>query len=92
MYYVYLLRCKDGTLYTGITNDLKRRLIMHNRGKASRYTRVRLPVEMVYTEVCSNKSAALKREYQIKGYKKEEKEKLVHDYTLNRLLIPTDSN
>jgi putative endonuclease len=90
MYYVYLLRCSDGTLYTGITNDLKKRLTMHNRGKASRYTRARLPVEMVFTEACSDKSEALKREYQIKGYKKKEKEKLVQDFMLNRLLIPSE--
>ena len=48
MYYVYLLRCADGTLYTGFTNDLARRLAAHNAGKGAKYTRSRLPVDLVY--------------------------------------------
>lgn len=51
MYYVYLLRCGDGTLYTGYTNDLKRRLAVHNAGKGAKYTRSRLPVDLVYWEI-----------------------------------------
>ncbi|MEW9667414.1 GIY-YIG nuclease family protein [Ammoniphilus sp. 3BR4] len=77
MYYVYMLRCRDHSLYTGITNDLDKRLRKHNRGKASRYTRVRLPVDIVYVEECEDKSTALRREKEIKGYKKSDKEKMV---------------
>lgn len=82
MYYVYMLRCHDDSLYTGITNNLKRRLTLHNNGKASRYTRTRLPVQLVYLETCENKSAALKREYEMKGLTKHKKEQLVADCQL----------
>lgn len=58
MYYVYLLRCADGTLYTGFTNDLARRLAAHNAGRGAKYTRGRRPVELVYWESFSNKSSA----------------------------------
>ncbi|RXT14929.1 GIY-YIG nuclease family protein [Ammoniphilus sp. CFH 90114] len=77
MYYVYMLRCKDSSLYTGITNDIEKRVKKHNSGKASRYTRARLPVKMVYLEQCENKSAALRREIEIKRYTKSEKERLL---------------
>lgn len=63
---VYMLRCRDGSLYTGITNDLPKRLKAHAAGKASRYTRSRLPVRLVYEEPQASKSAALKREAAIK--------------------------
>ena len=66
MYYVYLLRCADGTLYTGFTNDLARRLAAHNAGRGAKYTRGRRPVELVYWESFSNKSSALRRENAIK--------------------------
>jgi predicted GIY-YIG superfamily endonuclease len=71
---LYLVRCADGTLYTGITNDLQRRLGQHNSGTASRYTRSRLPVELAYREGCRGKSGALKKEYRIKSLSREEKE------------------
>jgi len=63
---VYLLRCRDGSLYTGITNDIDRRLRMHAAGKASRYTRSRLPLRLVFAEGWPNRSAALRREAAIK--------------------------
>jgi putative endonuclease len=63
---VYLLRCRDGSLYTGITNDLPKRLKAHAAGKASRYTRSRLPVDLAYEEHQPTKSRALKREAAIK--------------------------
>lgn len=63
---VYILRCHDGSLYTGITNDLPRRLAAHAAGKASRYTRSRLPVKLAYQEPQATKSLALKREAAIK--------------------------
>ncbi|HUW25596.1 MAG TPA: GIY-YIG nuclease family protein [Gallionella sp.] len=62
----YILSCADDTLYTGITNDLEKRLAAHNAGTAARYTRGRSPVSLVYTEACADKSVALKREMKIK--------------------------
>ena len=72
-YYVYLLRCRDGTLYTGYTDDPERRLRVHNAGKGAKYTRSRLPVELVYQEQCPDKSAALRREREIKRMRRAEK-------------------
>ncbi len=62
----YLIRCADGTLYCGITNDLDQRLVAHNAGEGAKYTRGRSPVQLVHVEPCADKSAALKREMQIK--------------------------
>ena len=62
----YLLQCADNTLYCGITNDLEKRLAAHNAGAGAKYTRSRLPVKLAYAETCADKSAALKREYEIK--------------------------
>ncbi|WP_205672135.1 GIY-YIG nuclease family protein [Ammoniphilus sp. YIM 78166] len=72
-----MLRCRDGSLYTGITNNLRKRVGMHNEGKASRYTRSRMPVVVVYVETCEDKSLALKREWEIKKLKKKQKEDMV---------------
>ena len=74
---VYLLRCSDGSLYTGITNDLPQRLKTHASGKASKYTRSRLPVRLAYSESQRSKSAALKREAAIKRLRRAEKEQLI---------------
>jgi predicted GIY-YIG superfamily endonuclease len=76
-YVVYILRCADGTLYTGITNDLDRRVRAHDGGRASRYTRCRLPVRVVYTETARNRSAALKREMAIKKLSRTDKVRLI---------------
>ena len=76
-YYVYLLRCRDGTFYTGYTDDPERRLRVHNAGKGAKYTRSRLPVELVYQEQCPDKSAALRREREIKGMRRAEKLALI---------------
>lgn len=76
-YYVYLLRCRDGTLYTGFTDDPERRLRVHNAGKGAKYTRSRLPVELVYQEQCPDKSAALRREREIKRMRRAEKLALI---------------
>lgn len=73
---VYILRCHDGSLYTGITNDLAKRLQAHQDGSASRYTRSRLPVKLVYLESAANRSAATKRELAIKRMKRAQKELL----------------
>jgi len=70
---VYLLRCNDGSLYTGITNDLPRRLASHRSGKASAYTRSRLPVTLAYHEAAGNRGSALRREAAIKRLSRAEK-------------------
>ena len=80
MYYVYLLRCGDGTLYAGFTNDLARRLAVHNAGRGAKYTRSRLPVELVYWENFPNKSSALKREYAIQRLSRAEKLSLIQSF------------
>lgn len=72
-WYVYILRCSDKTLYTGITNNLERRVKQHNSGKASKYTRGRGPVKVVKVFHVDTKSAALKMEYKIKQMSKEDK-------------------
>jgi len=77
LWLVYLLRCRGESLYCGITNDLPRRLKAHAAGKASRYTRSRLPVALVYSEPQKSKSAALKREAAIKKLPREAKQSLV---------------
>lgn len=65
-WHCYLLECADGTLYTGITNDLDKRVAAHNEGTASKYTRSRLPVRLVYTETHPDRSAASRREAEVK--------------------------
>ena len=77
-WYVYILRCADGTLYTGSTDDVGRRVAVHNSGKGAKYTRGRIPVEVVYTEECESYSGALKREYAIKQLSRGEKIKLIN--------------
>ncbi|MFH1534197.1 MAG: GIY-YIG nuclease family protein [Nitrospirota bacterium] len=75
--YVYIVRCNDGTLYTGYTTDLKKREAKHNEGNGAHYTRIRRPIKIVYSEEFETKSEAMKREYQIKCLKREDKERLV---------------
>ena len=77
MHYVYILRCADDTLYTGWTTDVERRVAVHNSGKGAKYTRARLPVELVYTEEFDDKVEAQKREYAIKQLARAEKESLI---------------
>jgi len=76
-WFLYLVRCADGSLYTGITNNVPRRCKQHNAGTASRYTRSRLPVELIYQESHPSRSMALKRELAIKALSREEKELLI---------------
>lgn len=76
-WYLYVLRCGDGTLYTGITTDVQARFAQHQAGKGAKYTRGRGPLELVYTEECDDHSAALKRELAIKALPREEKEKMI---------------
>ena len=82
-WYVYMLRCGDGTLYTGITDDVEKRLAAHRVGKGAKYTRGRAPLELVYQEDCGTHSQALKRELEIKALRREEKEKLIQENTGN---------
>ena len=77
MWYVYIIRCFDNTLYTGITNDIPNRINRHNARKGGSYTRVRTPVTLVYKESCSTRSNALKREAQIKRWSREKKLALI---------------
>jgi putative endonuclease len=74
---LYILRCSDGSFYSGITNDLARRLAQHRDGKASRYTRSRRPVRIVYDESCASRSDALKKEYAVKALSRKEKRILI---------------
>ncbi len=74
---VYIVQCADDTLYTGVTNHLDQRLENHNSGKGAKYTRVRLPVKLVYAEVCKNRSAASQREWAIKQFSRLDKLKLI---------------
>lgn len=82
MWYVYMVKCSDNTLYTGITTDLERRVIEHNGSpKGAKYTKARRPVTLVYYEPSANKSHASKREYQIKQLTKQEKHQLIGSYS-----------
>ncbi len=81
MHYTYILLCSDGTLYTGYTLDINRRIAVHNRGKGSKYTRGRLPVALVYYEALETKKEALLRERQIKKMSRIEKIKLIQSET-----------
>ena len=74
---VYILRCGDGTLYTGMTDDFEKRLAAHNSGKGAKYTRGRAPLVAVYQEACGSKSDALKREYEIKRLTRVQKLALI---------------
>jgi len=76
-WYLYILRCGDGTLYTGITTDVEKRLEVHRSGKGAKYTRGRAPLELVYRENCGSHSDALKRELAVKSLTRQEKELLI---------------
>jgi putative endonuclease len=77
VFFVYMVRCADGTLYTGLARDPQARLQVHNSGKGAKYTRSRLPVTLVYTEPCDSLSAALKRERELKPWTRARKEALI---------------
>ena len=87
MHYAYIVKCSDGTYYTGYTNDLEKRLLAHNAGKGAKYTRNRVPVEMVYFEEYEDKSEAMKREYAIKRLTRKQKEKLISGKVLPAVQI-----
>lgn len=72
-FYVYILKCSDGTLYTGYTNDVQKRIEKHKLGLGAKYVRARLPIHLIYQEKFFTKSEAMKREYQIKQWNREKK-------------------
>lgn len=80
-WFVYILECSDGSFYTGVTKDIERRFAEHNAGRASRYTRTRLPVRLRYRERCAGRAEALARECAIKALRRARKEQLVGDDT-----------
>lgn len=73
IWFVYIVECSDGTLYTGITNDVQQRIDKHNKGKGAKYTKSRIPVKLMMTFECDDKSSAAKKEYQIKQLSRKEK-------------------
>ena len=78
MHYVYIVKCADGTYYTGYTNDLNRRIEQHNQGEGAKYTKGRRPVELVYSNEFDSKSKAMKREYKIKQLTRQKKIELIN--------------
>lgn len=85
MNYVYILRCGDDSLYTGWTNNLEKRVNLHSKGKGAKYTKARLPVELVYFEEFEDKIEAMKREYEIKQLKRKEKLELIKNSKIIRV-------
>lgn len=79
MWYLYILRCKDDTLYTGITTDVEKRFEAHQSGKGAKYTRGRGPLELVYREQCGSHSDALKRECEVKKLTRQQKQELLEN-------------
>ena len=77
MWFLYVLECSDGSFYTGISNNLEKRITEHNSGKGSKYARARLPVRLIYSECVETKSQALKREIEVKRLTRTQKEQLV---------------
>ena len=78
-WFVYIVKCSDGSLYTGVTTDLERRIDEHNKGTGSKYTRVRTPVKLLYTEEVRSRSRAQEREAMIKSLSRQEKLKLIQN-------------
>ena len=76
-WYLYIVECSDTKLYTGITNNLQRRIKDHNNGEGAKFTRGRIPVKLRYSEKCKSRSKALKREFEIKSLKRNKKLKLI---------------
>ncbi len=76
-HYVYIVRCRDGSLYSGYARDPKARLLLHNTGRGAKYTRGRLPVRLVYSEACATLGDALRREYELKQLTRARKQALI---------------
>ena len=84
IWYLYILRCKDNTLYTGITTNVEKRLQQHRSGKGAKYTRGRAPLELVYQQVCKDHTEALKREAFVKKLTRKDKEALILKNTIKK--------
>lgn len=82
-WFVYILRCKDGSLYTGITDSVKKRLAAHRSGKGAKYTKGRCPLTLHYVEQCQTKGDALRRELEIKALRPSEKRLMISNEPLN---------
>lgn len=80
MNYTYIVKCSDGTYYTGWTNNLEKRIQSHNSGTGAKYTRPRLPVTLVYYETFSTKQEAMRREYAIKQLNRQQKDSLIRSF------------
>ena len=80
MYYVYIIECEDKSLYTGITNNLERRFAEHKSGRGGHYTSAKEVIKILYTEEHSNRSSALKREFEIKSWRREKKLELINKH------------
>lgn len=78
-HYIYIVKCKDGSLYAGYAKDIEKRIIKHNNGQGAKYTKIRRPVQLVYQEMFDTKSEALKREYEIKTFSRQKKLKLISE-------------
>lgn len=78
-HYIYIVKCKDGSLYTGYAKDVTQRVAKHNNGQGAKYTKIRRPVQLVYQEMFATKSEALKREYEIKAYTRQQKLELISE-------------
>ena len=76
-WFVYIVRCRDGKLYTGISNDIDKRVVAHNKGRGCRFTKYRYPVKLIYKEECGTKSAARKRELKIQDFTRSRKLDLI---------------
>ena len=83
-YFVYILQCADGTFYTGVTKDLQKRIIRHNRGHGARYTRGRLPVTLVYYEESDNLKSAMSREIRLRNLPRTKKQIIVNRFKVTR--------
>lgn len=81
VYFCYILECADGTYYTGWSTNPERRLVQHNAGRGARYTRTRLPVELVYTEKQADRSSVMRREFEIKRLPRAQKRALTENYS-----------
>ncbi|MFH1892380.1 MAG: GIY-YIG nuclease family protein [Candidatus Zixiibacteriota bacterium] len=77
---LYILRCSGGSFYTGITTDIAKRIKVHNSGKGAKYTGRRTPVELVYFEDCESETRARRRELELKGWRRDKKEALIHGF------------
>ncbi len=84
MNYTYIVKCRDGSLYTGWTTDLERRIKMHNEGRGAKYTKSRRPVQLVYYESFETKPEAMRREYGLKQLGHKEKERLIADFNCRK--------